>query len=84
MSSLSRRDFSKLGGLTAAALVSNPLSALAQTPGKAGRIGYAIVGLGRISLGHFMPACLLSKHSKVTALVSGHPAKARKYAVQHS
>jgi predicted dehydrogenase len=84
MSSLSRRDFSKLGGLTAAALVSNPLSALAQTPGKDGRIGYAIVGLGRISLGHFMPACLLSKHSKVTALVSGHPAKARKYAAQYN
>jgi predicted dehydrogenase len=83
MSWLSRREFSKLGGLAAAGMASNPLSALAQeTPGKDGRIGYAIVGLGRISLDHFMPACLQSKHSKVTALVSGHPEKARKYAAQ--
>jgi predicted dehydrogenase len=85
MSSLSRREFSKLGGLAAAALVSHPAASLAQnTAGKDGRIGYAIVGLGRISLGHFMPGCLGSQHSKVTALVSGHPEKARKYAAQYN
>ncbi|HEY0553566.1 MAG TPA: Gfo/Idh/MocA family oxidoreductase [Thermoanaerobaculia bacterium] len=41
-----------------------------------GRIGYAIVGLGRIALEEMVPAIVQSKRSKVTALVSGHPEKA--------
>lgn len=46
-------------------------------------IGYCIVGLGRISLGHFMPGCAQSTKSKVVALVSGHRAKAEVYAKQY-
>ena len=46
------------------------------------RIGYAVVGLGRIA-SHFMPACKLSKRSKVTALVTGHPEKAAKIAPEY-
>src|ERR1051325_7705430 len=44
------------------------------------RIGYCIVGLGRISMDHFMPATKTSKLAKVTALVSGHRDKAEKQA----
>jgi predicted dehydrogenase len=44
---------------------------------------YCIVGLGRISLGHFMPGCLASKKSRITGLVSGHREKALKTAAQY-
>ncbi|ASL48946.1 Glucose--fructose oxidoreductase (plasmid) [Burkholderia sp. AD24] len=47
------------------------------------RIGYAIVGLGRLSLNQILPALCASKYSRVTALVSGDPDKARKVARQY-
>ena len=45
---------------------------------------YCIVGLGRISLEHFMPGTKQSAVSQVTALVSGHPEKAKQYAAQYN
>jgi predicted dehydrogenase len=48
------------------------------------RINYCIVGLGRISLQHFMPGCKLSQKSRVTAFVSGHRDKAEKYAAEYN
>jgi predicted dehydrogenase len=48
-----------------------------------GRIGYAIVGLGRLSLNQILPALLTSKYSKVAALVSGDRVKALKIAHQY-
>jgi predicted dehydrogenase len=47
------------------------------------RIGYAIVGLGRLSLNQILPALSKCKHSKPTALVSGDAAKAKKVALQY-
>src|SRR5260370_36869257 len=44
---------------------------------------YCIVGLGRISMQHFMPGAKLSKYSRVTALVSGHRDKADKVAAEY-
>jgi predicted dehydrogenase len=44
-------------------------------------IGYCIVGIGRIA-GHYLAAMRLSKHSRVTALVSGHREKAEKTAAE--
>jgi predicted dehydrogenase len=41
------------------------------------------VGLGRISMQHFMPACKMSERSQVTALVSGHRDKADKMAAEY-
>src|ERR1017187_3991050 len=50
----------------------------------AGRsLRYCIVGLGRISMQHFMPALRLSKYGRVTALVSGHRDKAEKMAAEY-
>ena len=46
------------------------------------KIGYAIVGLGRLSINELLPALKECKHSKCTALVSGDPAKAKKLAGQ--
>ncbi|HTU33427.1 MAG TPA: Gfo/Idh/MocA family oxidoreductase, partial [Candidatus Acidoferrum sp.] len=47
------------------------------------KIGYCIVGLGRISMGQFMPAVKMSDKSKITALVSGHRGKAERMAAEY-
>lgn len=47
------------------------------------RVGYAIVGLGRLSINQILPAFGHSKYSRVTALVSGDRAKATKIAEQY-
>ncbi len=61
----------------------------ANSPATGGKkIGYCIVGLGRISMGQFMPGVKISKDSKIVALVSGHRDKAERiadeYGVPHS
>ena len=50
-------------------------------PGK--KIGYCIVGLGRISMDQFMPGVRISQHSKIVAFVSGHRPKAERVADQY-
>lgn len=47
------------------------------------RIGYAIVGLGNLSLGQILPGFGASKYAKPVALVSGDPDKAKKVAAQY-
>ena len=47
------------------------------------KIGYCIVGLGRISMDHFMPAVRVSQHSQIVAVVSGHRPKAERIADQY-
>lgn len=47
------------------------------------RVGYALVGLGHLSLAQLLPAFAKSKYSKVTALVSGDREKATKVAAQY-
>jgi predicted dehydrogenase len=47
------------------------------------KIGYCIVGLGRISLGQFMPGVRISQRARITALVSGHRDKAEKVAGEY-
>jgi predicted dehydrogenase len=86
-----RREFARAIGVGAAASSFTPAARiLNQSPDtqqsgtQAGRIGYCIVGLGRISMDHFMPACNISQRSRVTALVSGHPDKAEKMASQYN
>ncbi len=80
---LTRRDFSRLSAM--AALAHALPSADSQSSGNAGRqLRWCIVGLGRISMDHFMPAVELSKAGKLTALVSGHREKAEKQAAQYN
>jgi predicted dehydrogenase len=86
---LSRRDFSRLSAMTALAGALpgvGTLTAGAQSESvPSGRkFRWCIVGLGRISMGHFMPAVELSKTGKITALVSGHREKAEKQAAQYN
>ena len=47
------------------------------------RVGFAIVGLGRLSIDQILPAFGKSKLCKPVALVSGDPAKAQKIAAQY-
>lgn len=47
------------------------------------RIGFAVVGLGRLAVGEILPAFGKSKHCRVTALVSGDRGKAQKLAAQY-
>jgi predicted dehydrogenase len=44
---------------------------------------YCVVGLGRISMQHFMPGTKIAQFSRLTALVSGHRDKAEKMAEQY-
>ena len=88
----SRRNFLKaVGGAAATSLAGRALAAgpglpiLPPEPQEAGRkIGYAIVGLGRVSMGQFMPGVKAAcRRSKITALVSGHRDKAERVAAQY-
>jgi predicted dehydrogenase len=76
-----RREFGRalVGAVSLAAL---PRLGSSQESGR--KVGYCIVGLGRISMQHFMPACKMSQHSQVTALVSGHRDKAEKMAAEYN
>ncbi|MGI4758913.1 MAG: Gfo/Idh/MocA family protein [Janthinobacterium lividum] len=47
------------------------------------RVGFAVVGLGRLSLDQILPAFAKSDYCKVTALVSGDRGKALKIAAQY-
>jgi predicted dehydrogenase len=68
----------QLGGMAlgAAARVAG-----AQDPGK--KFGFAMVGLGRISMQHLAPSLKTSTKAKVTGLVSGHRDKADKMAAEY-
>jgi predicted dehydrogenase len=44
------------------------------------KLGWAVVGLGELALGEIMPAFAQTERCRPTALVSGHPDKARKVA----
>ncbi|MFD0934792.1 Gfo/Idh/MocA family protein, partial [Methylobacterium trifolii] len=52
-----------------------------QPPGQ--RVGYCIVGLGRLSLEEILPALGEARRSRVTALMSGSPDKAKLVARQY-
>ncbi|RYF51853.1 MAG: twin-arginine translocation signal domain-containing protein, partial [Cytophagaceae bacterium] len=47
------------------------------------RVGYAVVGLGRLTMARLLPALAKCKYSRLVALVSGDRAKAQKLARQY-
>jgi predicted dehydrogenase len=79
---LNRRDFARLAAAAATA-TTLPASLLAQAAAPPRKIRYAAIGLGRISLQHFMPGTKLSQYGTIAGLVSGHPDKAHKYAGEY-
>src|SRR5438309_552870 len=61
-----------------------PASAQLRVPDPPGKkLGWAIVGLGSLSINQILPAFAKCEKSKVVALVSGHPDKANKLAVRY-
>ena len=76
---LTRRQFSRLAGLAAASsFVPAAYAETGQRP-----IGWCVVGLGRISMGHFVPGVKMSQSGRIVALVSGHRDKAEKQAAMY-
>jgi predicted dehydrogenase len=74
---LQASGYGLLAGATAATLI-RPASAQDAPKEPANKkVGYALVGLGRLSIGQLLPAFAQCKDAKVTALVSGHPDKAK-------
>jgi hypothetical protein len=80
---LTRRDFSRLSAMTALAGTLPKIGAQTESEAPGRKFRWGIVGLGRISMEHFMPAVELSKTGKLTALVSGHREKAEKQAAMY-
>jgi predicted dehydrogenase len=73
-----RRQFNGMAALGALAGLAPARAQLATR-----KLRYCIVGLGRISMQHFLPAITMSQSCSVTALVSGHRDKADKVAAQY-
>jgi predicted dehydrogenase len=75
------------GGLVAASLAGTFLKdahaalVVPDPPGK--KLGWAVVGLGSLSINQILPAFAKCEKSKVVALVSGHPDKANKLAARY-
>src|SRR6478672_11897852 len=71
--------------LTPATLLASEGSGLARTEAQAPdkKLGWAIVGLGSLSLNQIMPGFAECKSGRPVALVSGHPDKAQKVAEQY-
>ncbi len=83
--SVSRRRFLQQAG---AGLVAAPalagVAAAQRVPDPPGRkLGWAVVGLGSLAINQILPAFARCEKSKVTALVSGHPDKAKKLALRY-
>jgi len=80
MTEVSRRGMmAGAGGLAAAALLAESACA-ADTDRK---LGYAIVGLGGYGLGVIIPQFVNCKSSRLAAVVSGDPIKAKRVAAQY-
>jgi predicted dehydrogenase len=87
---LTRRGFlSRVGGGIVAANLPGTLGrgaappqlVVPDAPGK--KLGWAIVGLGSLSINQILPAFSKCEKSRIVALVSGHPDKANKLALRY-
>ena len=76
---MSRRTFISGTAATVAAIASGPLLAQVDQPAPK-KLGFALVGVGSLTMGQLLPAFAKCNLCKPVALVSGHPDKARKQA----
>lgn len=74
----SRRTF--LAG-TALAMASTAVRGQTSRPNKT--VGFALVGIGSLSMGQILPAFAKCKTARPVALVSGHPEKAKEQAAKY-
>ncbi len=80
---LDRREFNRFAAASLAFSILQRMIAQSTPPPSPKKTRYAVVGLGLISVQHFMPACRQSSMAEVTGLVSGHPDKARRLAAEY-
>jgi predicted dehydrogenase len=74
----SRRSFLAGTAVAAASLAAQPIFGQEVQPTK--KLGFALVGVGNLTMGQLLPAFALCKFAKAVALVSGHPDKAKQQA----
>jgi len=79
---ISRRSLIGAAGATAA-LAPTASSARQAAMADKDKIGFAIVGLGKLSLGQLIPGLKVAKGARLAAVVSGDPAKARRVASEN-
>jgi predicted dehydrogenase len=79
---ISRREFSRLAALGVGAGVVSRGWAQVAGPSEGQKVGYCVIGLGRIA-DHFMRGVQGSSTSAITGLVSGHREKAERIAAQY-
>ena len=82
-SHISRRTFLERAGAGLVVTRVAAATACAQAPAPSRKVGWAIVGLGSLSINQILPAFSKCEASAVTALVSGSPDKARKLAATY-
>ena len=72
MSNPTRRDF--IAGAATVLAAAATQSALSQTSPNAGQkpLGWAVVGIGKLSRGQILPAIKKCRNSRLTAIVTGH------------
>lgn len=80
---LNRRDFARLAA-AATAVSAMPSALRAQSAAPSKKVRYAPVGLGLISVQHFMPGTRAGQYGEITGLVSGTPEKAQKLAAEYN
>jgi len=82
---LTRRGFLQAtgGALLTAATASAQVPNLAVPPAPGKKLGYALVGLGNLSIFQLLPAFAKAEKSKLTAFVSGRPEKAKQLAARY-
>jgi predicted dehydrogenase len=77
-----RRDFCRAATLAAASVpFLSPLSAPAVEPEK--KLGFALVGLGNLSTHQIAPALQKTQNCRLAGIVTGTPAKARRWQQQY-
>jgi len=79
---ISRRSLLGAAGASAA-LAPAVAKAKAAEAAPSDKVGFAIVGLGKLSLGQLIPGLKVAKGARLAAVVSGHPDKARRVAAEN-
>src|SRR3954462_10833298 len=79
-STISRRTFL---ATTAAAAAATRVGWAQDKPAEDKKVGFAIVGIGSLSMNQILPAFAKCKNAKPVALVSGHPDKAKAQAEKY-
>ena len=79
----SRRDLIELGAASAVALAPMSTRAAGAALPQSEKLGFAVVGLGKLALEQIIPGFRNARGAKLAAVVSGHPEKARRVAADH-